>query len=50
MSWEFAKTLWELIQTLSLYVVLAGCGVTGIAMAVAIVCWVIDFIRKELGR
>jgi len=50
MSWDIIKALWELIQTLSIYAVLAGCGVTGIAMAVAIICWVIDFIRKELGR
>jgi hypothetical protein len=50
MSWDLIKALWELIQTLSIYVVLAAWGVTGIAVAVAIVCWVIDFIRKELGR
>ena len=25
-----------------------GCGISGIALAVAITCWVVDFIRKEL--
>ena len=50
MSFEFLKTLCELLVTLSFYVVLAGCGVSGIAIAVAIMCWVIDYIRRELGR
>jgi hypothetical protein len=50
MSWDLIKTLWELVQLLSFYSVMAGCAVTGIAFAVALVCWVIDYIRKELGR
>jgi len=50
MSWEFAKTLCELIQMLSIYVVMAGCGVTGIVLTVAVACWVVDYVRKELGR
>jgi len=50
MSWDFLRALCELLFTLLFYLVVFGCGVSGIVVAVAIVCWVIDFIRKELGR
>ena len=50
MSWELVKSLFELVQLISIYALLAGCGVTGIVFAVALSCWVIDYIRKELGR
>ena len=48
--WELMRDLGQLSVLIVCWAIYVGSGITGIALAVAVVCWVIDFVRKEIGR
>lgn len=48
--WDVMRDLGQLSGLIVCWGLFIGCGVTGLTLAVAVICWVIDFVRKELGK
>jgi hypothetical protein len=49
-SWELMKDLAQLSGLIVGWGLFVGCGIGGLTIAIAVICWVIDFARKELGK
>jgi hypothetical protein len=48
--WELMKDLAQLSGLIVGWGLFVGCGIGGLTIAIAVICWIIDFVRKELGR
>ena len=49
MDWILAKDLFHMAALIVGWLVLFGLAISGIAFAVAFVCWLIDKARKDWG-
>ena len=47
-SSELMKDLAQLSGLIVGWGLFLGCGVGGLTIAIAVICWIIDFVRKEL--
>jgi hypothetical protein len=46
-SWEVMRDLAQLSGLIVGWALFVGCGISGLALAIAVFLWVWDFIRKE---
>ena len=47
-SWELMKDLAQLSGLIVGWGLFVGCGIGGLFIGGAVICWIIDFVRKEL--